>query len=55
MNQPLVGFVDSDYTGNLDKRKSLTDFICTLYETPISWKSSLQSLVALSTTETEYI
>lgn len=55
MNQPVVGFVDSDYTGNLDTRKSLAGFIFTLYGTAISWKSSLQSLVALSTTEAEYI
>lgn len=55
MNQPIIGFVDSDFAGNIDTRKSLTGFIFTLYGTTISWKSSLQSVVALSTTEAEYI
>ncbi|XP_073036570.1 secreted RxLR effector protein 161-like [Primulina eburnea] len=53
--QPLVGFVDSDYDGNLDTRKSLTGFIFTLYGTAISWKATIQLVVALSTTEAEYV
>lgn len=55
MEQPVVGFVDSDYAGNLDTRKPLTGFIFTLYGTAISWKSHLQSALALSTTEAECI
>lgn len=54
-SNPIVGFVDSDYAGNLDSRKSLTCYIFTLYGTAITWKSNLQSVVALSTTEAEYI
>ncbi|XP_073289130.1 secreted RxLR effector protein 161-like [Primulina huaijiensis] len=53
--KPLVGFVDSDFAGNLDTRKSLTGYIFTLYGTAISWKATLQPVVALSTTEAEYI
>ena len=51
----LVGFCDSDFAGNLDNRKSQTGYIFTLYGGAISWKSGLQSMVALSTTEAEYM
>ena len=50
-----LGFVDSDYAGNLDKRRSLTGYVFMLCGNAISWKASLQSIVALSTTEAEYI
>lgn len=54
-NQSLaVGYVDSDYTGDLDNRRSLTGYIFTINNCTISWKSALQSVVALSTTEAEY-
>ncbi|KAK9179751.1 hypothetical protein WN943_028956 [Citrus x changshan-huyou] len=54
-NYNLVeGFVDSDYAGDLDNRRSLTGFLFTLNSCTISWKASLQSVVALSTTEAEY-
>ena len=51
----LEGFCDSDYAANLDNRKSQSGYIFTLFGTTISWKSNLQSVVALSTTEAEYI
>lgn len=51
----LNGYVDSDFAGSLDTRKSLSGYVFTLYGTAISWKSSLQSVVALSITEAEYI
>ncbi|XP_075515307.1 secreted RxLR effector protein 161-like [Primulina tabacum] len=54
-SQPLEGYVDSDFAGNLDTRKFITRYIFTLYGTTISWKASLQSVVALSTTEAEFI
>ncbi|KAH9697414.1 hypothetical protein KPL71_023600 [Citrus sinensis] len=38
-----------------DKRRSITGFVFTMCGGAISWKSSLQSVVALSTTEAEYI
>lgn len=47
----LKGFVDSDYASNKDNRKSTTAYVFTLCSTCISWKSQLQSIVALSTTE----
>ncbi|KAL7129290.1 hypothetical protein ABFS83_13G056000 [Erythranthe nasuta] len=51
----LKGFVDSDYAGSIDTRKSLTGYVFTLFGTAVSWKSNLQSVVALSTTEAEYM
>ena len=51
----IEGFVDSDYAGCLDTRKSLTGYIFTAFGTAISWKANLQKVVALSTTEAEYI
>ncbi|KAL5766903.1 hypothetical protein ACOSP7_017520 [Xanthoceras sorbifolium] len=51
----LVGYVDSDYAGDLDRRRSITGYVFTLGDTAISWKATLQSTVALSTTEAEYM
>jgi len=39
----------------LDTRKSLTCYVFTAFGTAISRKASLQKVVALSTTEAEYI
>lgn len=51
----IIGYVDSDYAGDLDKRRSLTGYVFTLSGCAISWKATLQSTVALSTTEAEYM
>ncbi|XP_031275094.1 secreted RxLR effector protein 161-like [Pistacia vera] len=51
----LVGFVDSNFAGDRDTRKSTTSYYFTLTENCVSWKSQLQQLVALSTTEAEYV
>ena len=51
----VVGYVDSDYAGDLDNRRSTTGYVYTLAGGPICWRSGLQSLVALSTTEAEYM
>ena len=51
----VVGFVDSDYAGDLDKRRSLTGYLFRFSGSAISWRSTLQSTVALSTTEAEYM
>ncbi|KAH9678410.1 hypothetical protein KPL71_025698 [Citrus sinensis] len=50
----LVGYVDSDFAGDLDKMRSQTGFIFTLGGCTVNWKATLQSVVALSTTEAEY-
>ncbi|WVZ61695.1 hypothetical protein U9M48_011528 [Paspalum notatum var. saurae] len=51
----LVGYVDSDHAGDLDKRRSLTGYVFTVGGCAISWKACLQATVALSTTEAEYM
>jgi hypothetical protein len=53
--QECTGYVDSDYAGDLDKRRSTTGYVFTLSQAPISWRCTLQSTVALSTTEAEYM
>ena len=51
----IVGYVDTDDGGDLDRRRSLSAYIFTLCGSAINWYSSLQSVAALSTTEAEYI
>nr|AAT44257.1 putative polyprotein [Oryza sativa Japonica Group] len=51
----LVGYVDSDFAGDLDRRRSLTGYVFTIGGCAVSWKASLQATVALSTTEVEYM
>ena len=51
----VIGYVDSDYVGDLDKQRSLSSNIFILCNSAISWKVSLQSMVALSTAEAEYV
>ena len=51
----LVDYVDSDYAGDLDKRRSLTGYVFTISGCAVSWKASLQATVTLSTTEAEYM
>ena len=50
-----VGYVDSDFVGDLDKRRSTTGYVFTMAKGPICWRSILQPTVALSTTEAEYM
>ena len=51
----VLGFVDSNYAGDLDRRRSIYGYIFTMCTGAISWKASLQSITALSTTEAEYV
>jgi len=50
-----IGYVDSDYAGDLNKYRSTTGYVLTLFQAPISWHSTLQSTVALSTMKVEYM
>uniref|UniRef100_A0A2N9F9A0 CCHC-type domain-containing protein n=1 Tax=Fagus sylvatica TaxID=28930 RepID=A0A2N9F9A0_FAGSY len=51
----VVGYVDADYVGEVDDRRSITGYVFTLSGGPICWKSTLQSIVAMSTTKAEYM
>ncbi|CAD6202432.1 unnamed protein product [Miscanthus lutarioriparius] len=42
----LVGYVDSDFAGDLDKRRSLTGYVFTIGGCAVSWKACLRSIVA---------
>ncbi|KAF2302149.1 hypothetical protein GH714_032974 [Hevea brasiliensis] len=55
MSDTVVGYVDSHFAGDLDKKRSLTGYLFTLSVTAISWKATLQAIVALSTIEAEYM
>jgi len=50
----LLGY-DSDFVGDVHSRKSTTSYVFTLRSRAVSWVSRLQKIVALSTTEAEYI
>ena len=51
----LQGFVDSDFAAEVDHRRSTTGYVFTVGTTAVSWVSQLQKIVALSTTEAEYV
>lgn len=51
----IKGFVDADWAGDKQDRKSYTGFIFKLSENAISWESRKQRTVALSSTEAEYM
>jgi hypothetical protein len=46
----LIGYVDSNYAGDLDRQRSLTCYEFIVGNCVASWKAVLQPLVALSTT-----
>ncbi|GKF90090.1 hypothetical protein Tco_0264053 [Tanacetum coccineum] len=48
----VTGFVDSDYAKDPDKGRSITGYV---QRCVVSWKATLQHVVALSTIEAEYM
>lgn len=51
----LIGYSDSDYAGDVDSRKSTTGVVFFLNNSPVTWTSMKQKVVAQSTCEAEYI
>ena len=47
----VVGYLDTDYVGEVDNKRSTIGYLFTLSRGPICWRSTLQSLVVMSTTE----
>ncbi|GKD41198.1 hypothetical protein Tco_1261405 [Tanacetum coccineum] len=53
--QPCAGFVDSNYAKDPDKGRSITGYTFLVQGCVVSWKATLQHVVALSTTQAEYM
>ena len=53
--EPFITYGDADLGGNLDTGKSTTGYIALMSGAAISWQSKLQSIVAKSTTEAEFV
>ncbi|KAG7533237.1 Reverse transcriptase RNA-dependent DNA polymerase [Arabidopsis thaliana x Arabidopsis arenosa] len=51
----IRGYCDSDYAGDKDRSRSTTGMVFTVGGNVVSWKSSLQKVVALSTTEANFM
>ena len=54
-NDPLIGYCDADYAGDLQSRRSTSGFVFLHLGGPISWASRRQPCVELSTTEAEFV
>jgi len=50
-NQLLIGYVDADMAGDVDSRKSTSEYLITFAGGVVSSQSRLQKCVALSTIE----
>ncbi|CAL5371264.1 unnamed protein product [Camellia sinensis] len=53
--EDLVGYADSDYTRDLEDRKSTSGYVFMLGSGAIAWSSRKQPIVTLSTTEAEFV
>jgi hypothetical protein len=51
----IHGFVDADWAGDLDRRRSTNGYVFNLFGGEISWMRKRQAIVELSTTEAEYM
>jgi hypothetical protein len=51
----IRAYADADHGGNKDNGKSTTGYIIKVGSGAVSWSSKLQPIVALSTTEVEYV
>ncbi|KAM6563895.1 hypothetical protein CsatB_023893 [Cannabis sativa] len=54
-NTIIEGYSDSDYAGDRDNRRSTSAYFFLIGGNCVSWKVQLQPVVALSTTEAEYV
>ncbi|KAA0039623.1 Retrovirus-related Pol polyprotein from transposon TNT 1-94 [Cucumis melo var. makuwa] len=51
----VIGYLDSDFAGCVDIRKSTFGYLFLLAEGAISWKSAKQSIITTSTMEAEFV
>ncbi|EFA11977.1 Copia protein-like Protein [Tribolium castaneum] len=54
-SEQLVGYADADWAADIDDRKSTTGFLFKVCGATVSWCIRKQSVVAISSTEAEYI
>ena len=54
MSCALSSYSNSNLAANLDARRSVTGYTFTIGNSLANWKATLQSIMALSTTEVEY-
>jgi len=55
VESPIEGFSDSDWAGCVDTHQSTSGFVWIMNGGTICWRSKLQSIVALLSTEAEYV
>jgi hypothetical protein len=55
VDRTLRGYVDSDYAGCPETRRSTTGYVFMLAGAPVSWASRRQNVVATATMEAEYM
>ena len=51
----LTGWVDIDFAADPDTRNSMTGYLISLYGGAVSWRSSRQGGVTLSSAEVEFV
>ena len=51
----LLGFIDSDYIGDLDDRRSTSSYVFMLGIATVLWLSKKQPIVTLSITEAKFV
>ena len=54
-NLEVIGYLNSDFAGCIDSRKSTFGYLFMLAKATISWKSSKQTIPATSTMEAEFV
>ncbi len=54
-NIALSAYADASYASDVDTRRSVGAYVCMYNGAAVAWRSKLQPVVALSTTEAEYI
>ena len=51
----IEAFRDSNFAGDKNGRRSVTEFVVLACGVPITWKSKSQAYLTLSSTEAEYV
>jgi hypothetical protein len=54
-NLSVAAYTDADFAGDLVMRKSTSGLLCTANGAPVIWRSKLQTIVAQSTAEAEFV